>query len=126
LESIDHCICGEIVQILPLAQSTVSQHLKVLKAAGRVKGELEGPRACSYLDKDVLEKFKNNRRADLTLLRHGSICEASDDSVLFGSKGPYSILLLLPEGSRQFGGGLSDHWRRCIQLLRRSGAQTRF
>jgi ArsR family transcriptional regulator len=58
LKSIDHCICGEIVQILPLAQSTVSQHLKVLKDAGLVKGEVEGPRTCYCLDKDVLEDFK--------------------------------------------------------------------
>jgi ArsR family transcriptional regulator len=58
LKSIDHCICGEILQILPLAQSTVSQHLKVLKAAGLVKGEVEGPRNCYCLDKEVLENFK--------------------------------------------------------------------
>ena len=58
LKAIDQCICGEIVQILPLAQSTVSQHLKVLKAAGLVKGEVEGPRTCYYLDRKILELFK--------------------------------------------------------------------
>jgi ArsR family transcriptional regulator len=58
LKAIDHCICGEIVQILPLAQSTVSQHLKVLKAAGLVKGEVEGPRTCYCLDREILESFK--------------------------------------------------------------------
>lgn len=58
LKAFDHCICGEIVQILPLAQSTVSQHLKVLKAAGLVKGEVEGPRTCYCLDRDVLARFK--------------------------------------------------------------------
>lgn len=58
LKTIDQCICGEIVQILPLAQSTVSQHLKVLKAAGLVKGEVEGPRTCYCLDRQVLERFK--------------------------------------------------------------------
>ena len=58
LKAIDHCICSEIVQILPLAQSTVSQHLKVLKTAGLVKGEVEGPRTCYCLDKEVLEDFK--------------------------------------------------------------------
>jgi ArsR family transcriptional regulator len=58
LKTIDHCICGEIVQLLPLAQSTVSQHLKVLKAAGLVKGEVEGPRTCYCLDRKVLERFK--------------------------------------------------------------------
>jgi DNA-binding transcriptional ArsR family regulator len=58
LKTIDRCICGEIVQILPLAQSTVSQHLKVLKAAGLVKGEVAGPRTCYCLDREVLDRFK--------------------------------------------------------------------
>lgn len=39
------CICGELVLDLPLAQSTVSQHLKALKAAGLIKGEVDGPRS---------------------------------------------------------------------------------
>ena len=63
LKGIDHCICGEIVQILPLAQSTVSQHLKVLKAAGLVKGEVEGPRTCYCLDRGILERFKRTASA---------------------------------------------------------------
>ncbi len=58
LKAIDNCICGDIVQILPLAQSTVSQHLKVLKAAGLVIGEVEGPRTCYCLDREMLERFK--------------------------------------------------------------------
>ena len=58
LKSIDRCVCGEIVQILPLAQSTVSQHLKVLKDAGIVRGEVEGPRTCYCLDKEMLRRFK--------------------------------------------------------------------
>lgn len=44
------CICGEIVEILPLAQSTVSQHLKVLKELGVVKGQIDGPRCCYCID----------------------------------------------------------------------------
>lgn len=40
------CICGDIVEELPLSQSTVSQHLKELKNAGLIKGEIEGPRTC--------------------------------------------------------------------------------
>ncbi len=59
LQAIDRCVCGELVQILPLAQSTVSQHLKQLKAAGVVKGEVEGPRTCYCLDRDVLTRFKH-------------------------------------------------------------------
>ncbi len=40
------CVCGEIVDELPLAQSTVSQHLKQLKHAGLIRGEVDGPRVC--------------------------------------------------------------------------------
>ena len=40
------CVCGQIVDGLPLAQPTVSQHLKVLKEAGLVIGEVDGPRVC--------------------------------------------------------------------------------
>ena len=58
LKKIDRCICGDIVQILPLAQSTVSQHLKCLKGSGLVRGEVEGPRTCYCLNREVLEKFK--------------------------------------------------------------------
>jgi DNA-binding transcriptional ArsR family regulator len=58
LKAVDQCICGEIVEILPLAQSTVSQHLKILKAAGLVLGEIEGPRTCYCLDERRLELFK--------------------------------------------------------------------
>jgi ArsR family transcriptional regulator len=46
----DECICGEIVADLPLAQSTVSQHLKALKEAGLVQGSVDGPRTCYCLD----------------------------------------------------------------------------
>jgi len=52
------CICGEIVEELDLAQSTVSQHLKVMKAAGIVQGEIDGPRVCYCLSPRVLRRFK--------------------------------------------------------------------
>ncbi len=58
LKQADRCICGEIVEILPLSQSTVSQHLKILKDAGLIFGEVEGPRACYCLEKAVIERFK--------------------------------------------------------------------
>jgi ArsR family transcriptional regulator len=58
LREVDSCICGQIVEILPLAQSTVSQHLKSLKQAGLVKGEVEGPAVCYCVDKTVLEAFQ--------------------------------------------------------------------
>ena len=58
LKRVNCCICGEIVEILPLSQSTVSQHLKHLKNAGLVKGEIEGQRTCYCIDYDVLNRFK--------------------------------------------------------------------
>ena len=58
LKRIDRCICGEIVDILPLAQSTVSQHLKSLKQAGFVQGTVEGPRTCYCIDRQFLNRFK--------------------------------------------------------------------
>ncbi|MFC1848616.1 ArsR/SmtB family transcription factor [candidate division CSSED10-310 bacterium] len=42
----NRCICGDFVDILPLAQSTVSQHLQELKKAGLIVGEIEGPKSC--------------------------------------------------------------------------------
>ncbi len=50
------CICGEIVEVLPLAQSTVSQHLKELKASGLVTGEVEGTKSCYCIDWERLGK----------------------------------------------------------------------
>lgn len=44
------CICGDIVEELPLSQSTVSQHLKELKQAGLIKGDIEGARVCYCID----------------------------------------------------------------------------
>lgn len=52
------CMCGDIVNILPLAQSTVSQHLKILKDAGLILGDIDGPRTCYYLNRDMLEHFQ--------------------------------------------------------------------
>ncbi|UCE17187.1 MAG: winged helix-turn-helix transcriptional regulator [Gemmatimonadota bacterium] len=52
------CICGELVELLPLAQSTVSQHLKELKRVGLIRGDIEGPRTCYCLDENVLEKAR--------------------------------------------------------------------
>ena len=53
------CVCGEIVEVLPLAQSTVSQHLKELKAAGLIKGEVDGPRSCYCINWDTLNAFQS-------------------------------------------------------------------
>lgn len=50
------CICGDIVEELPLSQSTVSQHLKELKAAGLIKGDIEGASICYCIDEAGWEK----------------------------------------------------------------------
>ena len=55
----NECICGEIVEVLPLAQSTVSQHLKELKSAGLVNGTVDGPRSCYCINWRAFEKFNN-------------------------------------------------------------------
>ncbi len=52
------CICGDIVDELPLAQSTVSQHLKVLKGAGLIRGEVDGPRVCYCIEPRTLRRLK--------------------------------------------------------------------
>ncbi|MGK0360449.1 MAG: DNA-binding transcriptional regulator GbsR (MarR family) [Bradymonadia bacterium] len=54
----DACICGEIVDELPLAQSTVSQHLKQLKAAGLIRGTVDGPRVCYCVEPGAVALFK--------------------------------------------------------------------
>ncbi|HEX9400373.1 MAG TPA: metalloregulator ArsR/SmtB family transcription factor [Anaeromyxobacter sp.] len=53
------CICGDIVDELPLAQSTVSQHLKVLKEAGLVRGDIDGPRVCYCIEPRALRRLKS-------------------------------------------------------------------
>lgn len=53
------CICGDIVDELPLSQSTVSQHLKELKEAGLIKGEIEGAKVCYCIDEKEWENAKN-------------------------------------------------------------------
>ncbi|HEX9640418.1 MAG TPA: metalloregulator ArsR/SmtB family transcription factor [Candidatus Krumholzibacteria bacterium] len=54
----DACMCGEIVEELPLAQSTVSQHLKQLKEAGLIRGEVDGPRVCYCVDEGAIALLK--------------------------------------------------------------------
>jgi DNA-binding transcriptional ArsR family regulator len=52
------CMCGEIVELLPLAQSTVSQHLKELKKVGLIKGDISGPKICYCLDESIITKAR--------------------------------------------------------------------
>jgi DNA-binding transcriptional ArsR family regulator len=53
------CVCGDIVDELPLSQSTVSQHLKELKEAGLLKGETEGTKVCYCIDEKEWDNIKN-------------------------------------------------------------------
>ena len=59
LIKVDSCICGDIVNEIPLAQPTVSQHLKELKNAGIIKGDIEGNTICYCIDEKALEKLQN-------------------------------------------------------------------
>lgn len=53
------CICGEIVEVLPLAQSTVSQHLNELKNAGLIKGSVDGVKSCYCINWDTFRRFES-------------------------------------------------------------------
>jgi DNA-binding transcriptional ArsR family regulator len=59
----DKCVCRDIVDALPLAQSTVSQHLKVLKETGWIQGEIDRPRVCYCLIDGIMDYY-------LTLVKH--------------------------------------------------------
>ena len=50
LADCNSCVCGDLVLKLPLAQATVSQHLKELKDAGLIRGDIDGPRVCYCID----------------------------------------------------------------------------
>ena len=52
------CVCGEIVDEITMAQSTVSQHLKILKESGLIQGEVDGPRVCYCINRDKLKMLK--------------------------------------------------------------------
>ena len=70
------CICGEIVEVLPLAQSTVSQHLKALQEAGLIEGTNNGPRSCYCINWKLFEQFKNqfNSLFDTLQIKHQKNC----------------------------------------------------
>ncbi len=54
------CICGEIVEVIPLAQSTVSQHLKDLKDVGFIQGDIDGAKSCYCINWKKLDEFYNS------------------------------------------------------------------
>ncbi len=64
------CVCGDITKELPLAQSTISQHLKALKNAGIIKGEVDGPRVCYCLNKETVGELDERICELLDLLQN--------------------------------------------------------
>ncbi|AWH86547.1 transcriptional regulator [Flavobacterium album] len=76
LMKVDTCICGDIVNEMPLAQPTVSQHLKELKNAGLIKGNIEGNAICYCINEAGFEKIKGflGHIADYTDKKKSSCC----------------------------------------------------
>ena len=74
LASVDTCICGDIVDELPLAQSTVSQHLKELRNADLIQGTIEGNAICYCINTETLQKFKNYISRFSTIITEESSC----------------------------------------------------
>lgn len=52
------CICGEIVEVMPLSQATVSQHLKILKEAALITGEIDGQKSCYCLNPETIHRLR--------------------------------------------------------------------
>jgi len=60
LPSDNQCMVSSLVDQLPIAQSTVSQHLKILKETGWIEGRIDGPRVCYCIKEDVFAEYKND------------------------------------------------------------------
>lgn len=73
LLSVDSCICGDIVDVLPLAQPTVSQHLKELKNANIIKGSIEGTAICYCLNQETISIIENYFKG-ITLQLNNKCC----------------------------------------------------
>jgi DNA-binding transcriptional ArsR family regulator len=74
LSSVDTCICGDIVNELPLAQATVSQHLKELKNAGIIKGNIDGNTICYCIDDKKINTLINYVLAITSKIKIKSCC----------------------------------------------------
>ena len=66
------CICGEIVDVMPLSQSTVSQHLKELRNAGLIVGKIDGTASCYFINWENLDKELNDLNMLAEFLRKKS------------------------------------------------------
>jgi DNA-binding transcriptional ArsR family regulator len=58
LTEMNVCMCGDIVELLPLSQSTVSQHLKELKRVDLIQGDIDGLKVCYCVNNKTLQKAK--------------------------------------------------------------------
>lgn len=74
LLEVKKCICGEIVDVLPLAQPTVSQHLKELRNAGLIKGSVEGNTICYCIDEKGIETIASYFNKVNETLKNNIIC----------------------------------------------------
>lgn len=68
------CICGEIVEVLPLAQATVSQHLKELLNAGLIKGTVDGKKSCYCINWETFVEFSSEFNALFGELKTAASC----------------------------------------------------
>ena len=74
LLKVNQCICGDIVNELPLAQPTISQHLKELKNAGLIKGNIEGNSICYCIDKSTFSILKSYFSNIITTVTNQKCC----------------------------------------------------
>ena len=71
----EQCLCGDLVDELPLAQPSVSRHLKALKDAGLIKGEIDGPRSCYCLNREALTPLYEDLSAVFDKLLNAPPCD---------------------------------------------------
>jgi ArsR family transcriptional regulator len=71
------CVCGEVVKVMPRSQATVSQHLKVLKEAGLIRGRIDGKNSCYCVDPDGIGALRAALEALLDELAGPACCTDS-------------------------------------------------
>ncbi|BFM44748.1 metalloregulator ArsR/SmtB family transcription factor [Flavobacterium sp. CFS9] len=74
LLKVNECICGDIVNELPLAQPTVSQHLKELKNAGLIKGNIEGNAICYCINEETFDLLNTYFSGIITIAKNQKCC----------------------------------------------------
>jgi DNA-binding transcriptional ArsR family regulator len=70
----DACICGDLVEELGLAQSTISQHLKELKQTGLIRGNIEGTSVCYCIDGQVWKQYQSELGSLFSAFKAGENC----------------------------------------------------